>query len=214
MSNTVRILRSTTAGNVPSSLVSGQIAVNEADGRLFYRSASGAVTAFSSIAPFATTASFPATGSSGVLYLASDSSRLFQFAGGVYVELGVSGGGGSGGGTPSAHASTHAAGGSDAITPTSIGAAAASHTHAASDIASGTIDAARLGSGTANSTTYLRGDQTWATVSSGVADGNKGDITVSGSGGTWTINANAVTEADLANAVRNSIFHPFLLMGG
>lgn len=33
---------------------------------------------------------------------------------------------------------------------------------AASKITSGTIDTARLGSGTANSKTYLRGDQTWA----------------------------------------------------
>lgn len=47
------------------------------------------------------------------------------------------------------------------------GKAATSHTHAASAIASGTVDTARLGSGTANSTTYLRGDQTWATVSTG-----------------------------------------------
>jgi hypothetical protein len=37
----------------------------------------------------------------------------------------------------------------------------------ASHIAAGVIDTARLGSGTANSTTYLRGDQTWATVSAG-----------------------------------------------
>ena len=98
MANTVRILRSTTAGNVPSSLVSGQIAVNEADGRLFYRSAAGAVTTFSSIATYATTAAFPAVGLASVLYLASDTSRLHQFAGGVYVEIGVSGGGGGGGG--------------------------------------------------------------------------------------------------------------------
>ena len=42
------------------------------------------------------------------------------------------------------HAAQHATGGSDAITPSSIGAAASSHTHAASDIASGTLDAARL----------------------------------------------------------------------
>ena len=47
---------------------------------------------------------------------------------------------------------------------------------AASDIDSSTVATARLGSGTANNTTYLRGDQTWATVSGGATE------TV----GTWT----------------------------
>jgi hypothetical protein len=37
----------------------------------------------------------------------------------------------------------------------------------ASNLGSGTVPTARLGSGTANSTTYLRGDQTWATISGG-----------------------------------------------
>lgn len=37
----------------------------------------------------------------------------------------------------------------------------------ASDITTGTIATARLGSGTANSTTFLRGDQTWATPAGG-----------------------------------------------
>jgi hypothetical protein len=42
----------------------------------------------------------------------------------------------------------------------------------ASNLTSGTVGTARLGSGTANSTTYLRGDQTWATVSGGISAQN------------------------------------------
>jgi hypothetical protein len=39
----------------------------------------------------------------------------------------------------------------------------------ASNIASGTVPTARLASGSPSNTTYLRGDQTWATVTSGIA---------------------------------------------
>jgi hypothetical protein len=41
---------------------------------------------------------------------------------------------------------------------------------AAADVTSGILDTARLATGTADSTTYLRGDQTWATVSGGSTD--------------------------------------------
>ena len=42
------------------------------------------------------------------------------------------------------------------------GKTATGHAHAASDVTSGTVATARLGSGTADSTKFLRGDQTWA----------------------------------------------------
>jgi hypothetical protein len=59
------------------------------------------------------------------------------------------------------------------------GKAAASHTHAAGDIITGTIATARLGSGTANNTTFLRGDNTWQTVSSGATNlDSLSDVTV------------------------------------
>ncbi len=70
------------------------------------------------------------------------------------------------------------------------------HTHAAPDIVSGTIATARLGSGTANSTTFLRGDQTWATIVAGVTD-------VSNSNGTLTISpttGSVVASLNLSNA--------------
>lgn len=229
MANVVRNPYSNTAGNTPPSLGNGQIGVNQADGRLFYRSSSGAVTTFSSIAPYATAANFPATGSTSVLYLASDNSRLYQWTGSVYAEAGVSGGGG--GGAADAHAATHAANGSDPLTLsasqiTGLGSLAtansvayssltgtpstftpSSHTHALSEVT-------QSGATTGQVATWNGSAWAPAAPTGGVSDGSKGDITVSGSGTAWTIAAGAVTEADLADAVRNQIFHPFLLMGG
>lgn len=56
-----------------------------------------------------------------------------------------------------------------AATESDAAFAAAVHTHAASDVTSGTMATARLGSGTANSSTFLRGDQSWASPTASVA---------------------------------------------
>ena len=51
MAARIKLLRSTVAGLVPTSLDSGQIAINEADGVLFFRDGGGAVRSFNFLAP-------------------------------------------------------------------------------------------------------------------------------------------------------------------
>jgi hypothetical protein len=80
----------------------------------------------------------------------------------------------------------------DSRTPTS-------HNHAASEITSGTIDQARLGTGSAGAgAKFLADDQTYKTVSSGIADpGGANDDFLQRKSGAWAARTVAQVKSDL-----------------
>jgi hypothetical protein len=101
MSNVLKPKRSWTANAVPttSDLSSNEVAFNFADSKLFVRNpTTGNIVSVSlggggssSIVTASTVAGFPATGTAGVLYVALDTSQVFQWQG-AYLEVGAAGG--------------------------------------------------------------------------------------------------------------------------
>ena len=70
---------------------------------------------------------------------------------------------------------------------------------AASKITSGTVATARLGSGTANNSSFLRGDQTWAAVTSTTINNNADNRIITGSGTANTLEAESTLTYDGTN---------------
>ena len=93
------------------------------------------------------------------------------------------------------------------------------------DYLTGTVATARLASGTASASTYLRGDQTWAAISTytlpAATTSTLGGVIV-GTGlsvSSGTVSANVTSVAGRTGAVRiaaddvSGVLHPFLLGG-
>jgi hypothetical protein len=104
MPKIVKIKRSNVAGSTPT-LSYGELGYNAADNKLFAGNAAnspvvvgaGGGGGSANIVEATTAAGFPATGSAGTLYHATNSRRIYFWdSSGVYVEAGTSGGGGSG----------------------------------------------------------------------------------------------------------------------
>ena len=112
MPTPVQLKRNGTPGaSAPSSLLHGELAINYADGVLYYKDGSNVIKSFAlrdEVVEYLTTSVFPATGNTSLLYLATDASRSYRWTGSEYVEVGPTSlsGGSSGGSSAGSRALT------------------------------------------------------------------------------------------------------------
>jgi len=100
MANVIKIKNSGTANSAPTSLEVGELAINYADGILYYKDSSNAISILSSAisaqdvgAGVTVSDSTPSSPSSGDLWYESDTGKTFIYYDSFWVEIGGSTGG-------------------------------------------------------------------------------------------------------------------------
>lgn len=89
MTNTIKIKRNGTASQTPTSLEYGELAINYADGKIFYKNSSDAIVEFSgSGASLTISDTAPVSPSAGDLWYESDTGKTFLYYDSFWVEIG------------------------------------------------------------------------------------------------------------------------------
>lgn len=90
------IIRTGSAAPTASDFVAGEPAWDSSNSKLYIRNAAGSMVEITGsgggtayVIEYATTASFPSTGASATLYLATDTRRLYSWTGSTYAEVGA-----------------------------------------------------------------------------------------------------------------------------
>lgn len=92
MANTIKIKNSGTAASAPSALEHGELAINYADGKIYYKNSSNSIVEFSSSGGITISDTVPLSPSVGDLWYESDTGKTFVYYDSFWVEVGGDGG--------------------------------------------------------------------------------------------------------------------------
>ena len=86
MANVIKLKNSGTANTAPTSLEIGELAINYADGKIYYKNSSNAIVEFSSSGGITVSQTPPASPSEGDLWFESDTGKTFIYYDSFWVE--------------------------------------------------------------------------------------------------------------------------------
>lgn len=90
MANIIKLKNSGTSSSTPSSLEYGELAINYADGKLFYKNGSGTIVEYGGSAGITVADAEPTGASEGDLWFESDTTDFHVYYDGVWVDVGGS----------------------------------------------------------------------------------------------------------------------------